>query len=136
MWNRPAFGRAAGAALALITSCGWAGAQTVVVSSALDQEFSQPVLREYARKSGGRVLLKFDVESTKTVGLTNLIIAEAGRPRCDLFWNNEILNTLRLKERSLLAPSTRPTHVSPRRAPARAAVPPPDVPGAAGAGLR
>ena len=37
-------------------------------------------------------------------GLTNLIIAEARRPRCDLFWNNEILNTLRLKEKGLLAP--------------------------------
>jgi len=43
-------------------------------------------------------------ESTKTVGLTNLIIAEARRPRCDLFWNNEILNTLRLKEKGLLVP--------------------------------
>jgi iron(III) transport system substrate-binding protein len=32
-----------------------------------------------------------------------LIIAEARRPRCDLFWNNEILNTLRLKEKGLLA---------------------------------
>ena len=49
------------------------------------------------------MLSKFDVESTKTVGLTNLIIAEARRPRCDLFWNNEILNTLRLKEKGLLA---------------------------------
>ena len=54
--------------------------------------------------SGAGVLPKFDVESTKTVGLTNLIIAEARRPRCDLFWNNEILNTLRLKEKGLLAP--------------------------------
>jgi iron(III) transport system substrate-binding protein len=79
-----------------------AEAQTVVVYSALDREFSEPVLKEYAAQSGVRVLPKFDVESTKTVGLTNLIIAEARRPRCDLFWNNEILNTLRLKEKGLL----------------------------------
>jgi iron(III) transport system substrate-binding protein len=95
-------------ALALMVCCGWgqgrAEAQTVVVYSALDQEFADPVLKDYARKSGVRVLPKFDVESTKTVGLTNLIIAEARRPRCDVFWNNEILNTLRLKERGLLAP--------------------------------
>ena len=84
-------------------------ADTVVVYSALDREFSEPILKAYGQSSGVRVLPKFDVESTKTVGLTNLIIAEAERPRCDLFWNNEILNTLRLKEKGLLAPF-RPSH--------------------------
>jgi iron(III) transport system substrate-binding protein len=79
-------------------------ADTVVVYSALDREFSEPLLKAYGSTSGARVLTKFDVESTKTVGLTNLIIAESARPRCDLFWNNEILNTLRLKEKGLLAP--------------------------------
>jgi iron(III) transport system substrate-binding protein len=76
----------------------------VVVYSALDREFAEPVLEQYAKQSGVQVLPKFDVESTKTVGLTNLIMTEARRPRCDLFWNNEILNTLRLKERGLLVP--------------------------------
>jgi iron(III) transport system substrate-binding protein len=79
-------------------------ADTVVVYSALDREFSEPILKAYSEQTRIRVLPKFDVESTKTVGLTNVIIAEARRPRCDLFWNNEILNTLRLKERGLLAP--------------------------------
>lgn len=76
----------------------------VVVYSALDKEFSQPVLLAYQQKAGVRILPKFDAESTKTVGLTNLIVTEAARPRCDLFWNNEILNTLRLKRKGLLAP--------------------------------
>ena len=53
------------------------------------------------------MLAKYDDESTKTVGLTNVIIQEAGRPRCDVFWNNEILNTLRLEEKGLLEPITR-----------------------------
>ena len=79
-------------------------ADTVVIYSSLDREFSEPILKAYEKSSGTRVLSKFDVEATKTVGLTNLIIAEAARPRCDLFWNNEILNTLRLKEKGLLAP--------------------------------
>jgi iron(III) transport system substrate-binding protein len=78
--------------------------QTVVVYTALDREFSEPILKAYEKTSGTGVLAKFDVESTKTVGLTNLIVAEAHRPRCDLFWNNEILNTLRLKEKGLLVP--------------------------------
>jgi iron(III) transport system substrate-binding protein len=76
----------------------------VVVYSALDREFAAPILESYARRTGVEVLPQFDVESTKTVGLTAAILAEAKRPRCDLFWNNEILNTLRLKQRGLLAP--------------------------------
>jgi iron(III) transport system substrate-binding protein len=81
-----------------------AAAQSVVVYSALDREFSEPILKAFGQKSRIRLLPKFDAESTKTVGLTNLIIVEAERPRCDLFWNNEILNTLRLEEKGLLSP--------------------------------
>ncbi len=106
--NHPDACRLRAFVLAIIVCCGGAfrgaTAQTVVVYSALDREFSDPLLKEYAQHSGVRVLPKFDVESTKTVGLTNQIIAEARRPRCDLFWNNEILNTLRLKEKGLLVP--------------------------------
>jgi iron(III) transport system substrate-binding protein len=82
---------------------------TVVVYSALDQEFAEPVLKEQAKAAGLDLRAKFDVESTKTVGLTTSLIAEAVQPRCDLFWNNEILNTLRLKEKGLLQPF-RPRH--------------------------
>jgi iron(III) transport system substrate-binding protein len=84
-------------------------AKTVVVYSALDREFAEPILQAYAKRTGVDVLPKFDVESTKTVGLTELLIREAPRPQCDVFWNNEILNTLRLKEKGLLA-TFRPAH--------------------------
>ncbi|MHC5542150.1 extracellular solute-binding protein, partial [Singulisphaera rosea] len=76
----------------------------VVVYSALDREFAEPILKAYASRTGAQVRPKFDIESTKTVGLTNLLVAEAARPRCDVFWNNEILNTLRLRRKGLLAP--------------------------------
>jgi iron(III) transport system substrate-binding protein len=106
---KPANFRRIGAiALGLVLGCALsfraAVGQTVTVYASLDREFSEPLLKAYEKQSGVGVLAKFDVESTKTVGLTNLIIAEARRPRCDLFWNNEILNTLRLKEKGLLAP--------------------------------
>jgi iron(III) transport system substrate-binding protein len=113
MTRQTIFSAVRGVLIAIIVSAGWTchgiAADTVVVYSALDREFSEPILKAYGQKSGVRVLPKFDVESTKTVGLTNLIIVEAARPRCDLFWNNEILNTLRLKERGLLAPF-QPSH--------------------------
>lgn len=75
----------------------------VVCYAALDEGFSRPLLEEFQKQTGYRVDMVFDSESTKSVGLANRLIAEAGRPRCDVFWNNEILNTLRLKERGLLA---------------------------------
>lgn len=82
--------------------------EVVVVYTALDQEFSQPIFAEFTKETGVTVMPKFDTESTKTVGLAQAIIAERERPRCDLFWNNEILNTLRLEREGLLRPYRSP----------------------------
>ncbi len=80
-----------------------AASRQVVVYTALDEEFSRPVFELFTRRTGIEVLGKFDTESTKTVGLTQAILAERARPRCDLFWNNEIVNTLRLEQAALLS---------------------------------
>jgi iron(III) transport system substrate-binding protein len=74
----------------------------VVVYTALDRAFSEPILEGFTAQTGIRTRPVYDTESTKTVGLVNRIRAEAARPRCDVFWNNEILNTLRLKHEGLL----------------------------------
>jgi iron(III) transport system substrate-binding protein len=75
----------------------------VVIYTALDQEFSEPILRRFEEQTGIKVRAKYDTESTKTVGLVNALRAEKAHPRCDVFWNNEILNTQRLKAEGLLA---------------------------------
>ena len=74
----------------------------VVVYTALDEEFSRPIFVDFTQNTQIRVLPKFDTESTKTVGLAEAILAEGDRRRCDLFWNNEILHTLRLERAGLL----------------------------------
>jgi iron(III) transport system substrate-binding protein len=71
-------------------------APEVVVYCALDREFSQPILDRFERETGVRVRAKFDTESTKSVGLAAQLLHERNRPRCDVFWNNEILHTVRL----------------------------------------
>lgn len=95
-------------AMTLVFTCGCVGRSEsdVVVYSALDQEFAQPILDSFERSTEDEttVIGKFDVESTKTVGLVNLIIAEKDRPACDLFWNNEIMHTVRLQKLGLLEP--------------------------------
>lgn len=93
-------GAAAGTGLA--SGCWAPSQQQVVVYSALDQGFSQPILADFEESSGITVRANYDVESTKTVGLVNRILQESGRPRCDLFWNNEILHSLRLAKQGLL----------------------------------
>ena len=96
-----------GAALA-VAGCDGGGdgppALEVVVYTALDREFSAPILEDYGRAEGVDVLPQFDIESTKSFGLANRIITEAPAPLCDLYWNNEIINTLRLKRLGLLEP--------------------------------
>lgn len=78
------------------------GPPEVVVYTALDQEFSRPIFEKFTADTGIVVKVVYDTESTKTVGLTTRILGEAKRPRCDLFWNNEILNTERLERAGLL----------------------------------
>jgi iron(III) transport system substrate-binding protein len=87
--------------------CG-GGPEEVTVYTALDQEFSKPIFDDFTRETGILVRPKFDTESTKTVGLAQAILAERARPRCDVFWNNEILNTLRLERENLLRPHQSP----------------------------
>jgi iron(III) transport system substrate-binding protein len=86
----------------ILAGCDKNAGQQVVVYTALDREFSEPLLEEYRKANKTEVLAKYDVESTKTVGLVEALIAEKDRPRCDLFWNNEILNTIRLQKLGLL----------------------------------
>jgi iron(III) transport system substrate-binding protein len=106
--------------LALLTCAGCGSENEVVVYAALDREFSEPILKDFEQQTGIVVRPKYDVESTKTVGLASAILAEKNRPRCDVFWNNEILHTLRLEKagvldvyRSQAAAEFPPAYVSP-----------------------
>lgn len=88
--------------VAAMSGCISESSREVVVYCALDREFSEPILNQFQEETGIRVLAKYDLESNKTVGLANLIIQQRQQPRCDVFWNNEILHTLRLKQAGLL----------------------------------
>lgn len=88
---------------AVLLGCSSSSQNKVVVYAALDREFSEPILADFRETTGISVAAEYDIESTKSVGKTTQIIGEANRPRCDVFWNNEVLNTLRLEEKGLLA---------------------------------
>ncbi len=78
----------------------------LVVYSALDREFSQPVLADLGEELQMQVRVKYDQESNKTVGLVTELIQTKQNPKADVFWNNEILHTIRLERLGLLEPIT------------------------------
>jgi muramoyltetrapeptide carboxypeptidase LdcA involved in peptidoglycan recycling len=73
------------ALFAIILVCAAAGCRPssssqneVVVYTALDSVFSEQILDDFSQQTGIQAAPKFDTESTKTVGLTQAIIAEQG----------------------------------------------------------
>lgn len=99
-------------AAAVFAGCRKSEPPSVVVYTALDEEFSRPIFEAFTQATKIEVKKSFDAESTKTVGLANRIFEESKRPLCDLFWNNEILNTLRLQRAGLLRPYNSPAATS------------------------
>ena len=74
----------------------------LVVYVSLDQEFSAPLIQDFEKETGLKVRAEFDTEANKTVGLSRRLIEEKGNVRCDVYWNNEIAQTVRLAHLGLL----------------------------------
>ena len=79
-------------------------AKTLVVYCAHDRIFAEQVLDDFSNETGIRVQARYDTEATKSLGLINLIVQERAQPRCDLFWNNELLGMVELQQQRLLEP--------------------------------
>lgn len=76
---------------------------------AQDKEFAEQALSDFTQQTGLAVFPKFDTEADKSVSLYVELINEKERPRCDVFWNNEILSTIRLQRQGLLEPYASPS---------------------------
>jgi iron(III) transport system substrate-binding protein len=81
----------------------------VVLYCAQDRDFAVPLFEEFQRQQGLPIVPKYDTEKNKSVSLYEELIAERTRPRCDVFWNNEILATIRLQKQGLLEPYDSPS---------------------------
>jgi len=90
-------------ALWLIPRSG-SGSNSLVVYCAHDSVYADEILKEFERQTGIHVQVRYDTEATKSLGLINLILQERWEPRCDVFWNNEMLGTVDLQSLGLLEP--------------------------------
>lgn len=68
----------------------------VIIYCAQDQVYAEPILASFTKETGIEARAVYDSEAVKTVGLANRLLAERGRPQCDLFWGNEELRTRQL----------------------------------------
>ena len=80
------------------------GPPRLTVYCAHDSIYAESILRDFTRQTGIPVAARYDTEATKSLGLTELLVREKVAPRCDVFWNNELLGTLDLQEKGILAP--------------------------------
>lgn len=76
----------------------------VVIYCAHDAIFADRILKAFEQQSGITVDVRYDEEASKSLGLTSLLSAEKNQPRCDVFWNNQTLGTMRLKSEGVLEP--------------------------------
>jgi iron(III) transport system substrate-binding protein len=83
--------------------------QEVVVYLALDLEHAQSILDDFERETGIHVRAIADDEITKTVALARRILLDQEHQKADVFWNNEIVNTIRVKNAGCLEPYLSPS---------------------------
>lgn len=85
-----------------------AQAREITIYTAVDQVYSEQIFAEFEEETGIQVNAVYDIESNKTTGLTNKILAEAENPVCDVFWNNEFVQTIELQNAGALQPYVSP----------------------------
>lgn len=94
-------------AFLVLVGCGHSEPRAVVYC-AQDEEFAVGLFADFQRDEHLAVAPKFDTEANKSVSLVVELQREAGRPRCDVHWNNEILGTIRLARQGLYEPYRSP----------------------------
>ncbi|MEZ6127425.1 MAG: substrate-binding domain-containing protein [Planctomycetaceae bacterium] len=104
------------ATLCGLLAAGWAirnqlshTTNTLVLYCAHDAAYADPIIRQFEQQTGITVDVRYDEEANKSLGLTNLLLAEKQQPRCDVFWNNQTLGTIRLQTAGVLQPYHSPS---------------------------
>jgi iron(III) transport system substrate-binding protein len=95
-------------AAVLFCGCRQSNSREVVVYTSIDQPFSEPVFKDFERETGIHVRAVFDTEETKSTGVLNRLIAEAGSPQADVFWSGDPVRPFVLIRRGLVAPYLSP----------------------------
>ncbi len=95
-----------------VVICAWWMLQPKIpkltVYCAHDSVYAQEILEAFQEETGIKMDIRFDTEATKSLGLVEMILSEGDQPSCDVFWNNEVLGTMRLQGAGMLDPYVSP----------------------------
>ncbi|MCX5662734.1 MAG: extracellular solute-binding protein [Planctomycetota bacterium] len=91
-------------ALFLLQRRSGAAADPLVVYCAHDAVYAEKILRQFEKETGVPLSIRYDTEATKSLNLVELLLREGKSPRCDVFWNNQLVGTDQLKAAGLLEP--------------------------------
>jgi len=97
-------------ALAPLVAAQEGGEVSVYVSQ--DEDNARPVLALFEKETGIHVNPRYDTEQNKTVGLVRMLIEEKSDPQADVYWNNELATTVKLKGDGVLQPFDVPNAAS------------------------
>jgi iron(III) transport system substrate-binding protein len=91
------------ALLIVVTGCDRSpSSKEVVLYTSVDEPVARPIIDEFTKQTGIKVILKTDTEASKTAGLVETLRAEKANPQADVFWNNEPFHTINLAEEGVL----------------------------------
>jgi len=85
-----------------------ARADEVVVYVSEDQVFSEPILKDFEKEAGIKVLAVYDTEEAKGTGVMNRLIMEKNNPQADVYWANEPIRAVVLKQSGITMPYISP----------------------------
>jgi len=94
-WWVPIVGIVLAASL-LLPALNYTKHKQVIAYCAQDQDYAEPIFRDFQKETGIKVRPVYDSEAVKTVGLANRLLAERNHPQCDVFWGNEEMRTRQL----------------------------------------
>jgi len=90
--------------LSLVVGCGGAPSNQVTIYTSVDRDYSEPIIALFQEQNPElSVKVVYDSELTKTTGLYQRLLQEKKNPQADVFWNNEIVRTIQLKQADALA---------------------------------
>lgn len=96
--------------LALLSGCNQKpGREILTVYCAVDEPYASKVFADFTKQTGIEVAPLYDIESSKSVGLSQKLIAEKDHPRADVWWGSEAFLTTRLADEGVLLPYDSPS---------------------------
>ena len=88
----------------VIYGCTRRVSEEVVVYVSEDQVFSEPVLKDFEKETGIKIRAVYDTEEPKSTGAMNRLSAEKNNPQADIYWANEPIRAIVLKQREISTP--------------------------------